>query len=274
MRLIHPSGTGQAELTASELAGLYAYPEAAQPLWLRANMVASVDGAASLAGRSGGLSGAADRLVFGLLRGLADVVLVGAGTARAEGYGPARPAAGPWWQELRAGRTAVPPIAVVTRLLSLDLSVPLITGAPADARTIIITTAVAPADRRAAAAAAGADVLIAGDGTVDMRAAVAALAGLGHRRLLTEGGPRLLGELAGYGLLDELCLTLSPVLAGGAAGRIVDAAGARAAAAGGQVLAGADPGSGHGSPGSLGQLALSHVLADEGYLLCRYLRAE
>ena len=272
MRLIYP---GQAELAAGDLAGLYGYPDTAGQLWVRANMVASVDGAASLAGRSGGLSGTADRLVFNLLRALADVVLVGAGTARSEGYGPARPAeAAPWWQELRAGRTAVPPIAVVTRLLTLDLSAPLITAAPADARTIVITTAAAPADRRAAATGAGADVVVAGDDAVDMRAAVGALAGLGHWRLLTEGGPRLLGELAGNGLLDELCLTVSPVLAGGTAGRILDAAGASVAGAGAgaQVLAGADPG-GQPSPGSLGQLTLGHVVADDGYLLCRYQRA-
>lgn len=268
MQLIYPR---QAELATADLAGLYTYPDTAGQVWVRANMIASVDGAASLDGRSGGLSGTADRLVFSLLRALADVILVGAGTARSEGYGPARPAgAAPWWQELRAGRTAVPPIAVVTRLLTLDLSAPLVTAAPPDARTIVITTSAAPADRRTAATAAGADVVVAGDDGVDMRAAVGALAALGHWRLLTEGGPRLLGELAASGLLDELCLTVSPVLAGGTGRRIVDAAGA---GAGGHAPAGAVPGGGQASPGSLGQLTLGHVVTDDGYLLCRYRRA-
>ena len=102
------------------LAALYAYPDIAPGAapWLRASMVASVDGAASLGGRSGGLSGDADRLVFSVLRSLADVILVGAGTARAEGYRPVRD--GEVWASLRAGRAPVPPIAVVTGKLDLD----------------------------------------------------------------------------------------------------------------------------------------------------------
>src|SRR5450755_2308348 len=95
------------------LAGLYAYPEdaarAARP-WVRANMVASADGAAWLAGRAGGLSGLADRMVFSVLRSLADVILVGAGTARAERYRAMSPAEA--YPRLREGRTATPPIAV------------------------------------------------------------------------------------------------------------------------------------------------------------------
>jgi riboflavin biosynthesis pyrimidine reductase len=272
MRQIYPVPAGAPEVAAAGLARLYAYPDRPAAPWLRANMVSSVDGAATLAGRSGGLSGGADRLVFNLLRGLADVILVGAGTARAEGYGPAHPAeAAGLWPDLRAGRAATPAIAVVTRRLDLDPAAALLTGCPADARTIVLTTSAAPADRRAAIAAT-ADVVVAGDDTVDLRAAVAALAARGYRRILAEGGPRLLGTIAGSGLLDELCLTVSPLLAGGGAGRIMDAAGAAPMGASGHVLAGAEPGSAP-SPGSLGKLTLAHVLADEGYLLCRYLRA-
>src|SRR5712692_8334157 len=97
------------------LAASYAYPDR---LWVRANMIASVDGAVSLDGRSGGLSGPADRLLFTVLRSLADVILVGAGTARAERYGKARPAR--LWPQLRRGRPPAPPVAVVTRSLDLD----------------------------------------------------------------------------------------------------------------------------------------------------------
>ena len=92
-----------------ELPALYAYPDGP---WLRANMVSSVDGAATLAGASAGLSSDADRRVFALLRALSDVILAGAATARQERYKPARPRE--HWGDLRAGRPPTPPIAVVS----------------------------------------------------------------------------------------------------------------------------------------------------------------
>ena len=234
-----------------DLAQLYAYP-AGGTAWVRANMVASADGAAAIDGRSGGLAGAADHLVFGLLRAMADVILVGAGTVRAEAYRPARVAQR--WAGLRAGRPPSPPIAVVTRSLELDPAGPLLTGAPAHSRTIVITTQAAPA-RRKADLASDAEVIIAGQDHVDLSAAIGALAAAGYRRILTEGGPHLLGEIAGAGLIDELCLTVSPLLAGTGAGRIIRAVG---------PLAGPD-GTGRG------RLSLAHVLEDQGNLLCRYL---
>jgi riboflavin biosynthesis pyrimidine reductase len=224
-----------------DLAALYAYPDSQ---WLRANMVASADGAASLGGASASLSSDTDRRVFALLRTLCDVILVGAGTARTERYKPARPQE--LWRDLRTGRSPTPPIAVVTGRLDLDPDSPLITAAPPDARTIVITTAKAPPDVRAAIEP-HADVIIAGEQTVDFRAAVDALAGRGHRRMLAEGGPQLLAGLLAAGLLDELCLTIGPLMAGPGAGRIV-------AGAGGGTL----------------PLHLAHVLEDQGFLLCRY----
>ena len=197
-----------------DLAALYAYPAGLDRAWVRANMIESADGAAEVNGLSGGLSGPADRQVFGVLRALADVVLVGAGTARDEKYQPAR--VRPGWAGLRDGRPAAPPIAVLTGGLDLDLAGPLLTGPAPDARTIVITGGMTPAGRRAAAAA-HADVIVAGERQVDLAAAIAALAERGHRRILAEGGPRLLGQLAAAGLLDELCLTVSPVLTGGRA---------------------------------------------------------
>ncbi len=176
---------GDAELTDAALAGLYAYPELGAPpaRWLRANMVESMDGAATLDGRSGGLSGEADERVFAMLRALADVILVGAGTARAEGYGPVRPETeGLRWAWLRDGRPPSPPIAVVTRALDLDPGGPLLTEAPPHARTIVITTGSAPAQRRAAVART-AEVIVAGETSVDLKAAVGALAGRGHQRI-------------------------------------------------------------------------------------------
>ena len=252
MRQVYPGGSA---LTDAALAALYAYPEPGAPpaRWLRANMVASVDGAATVAGRSGGLSGEADEQVFAMLRAHADVILVGAGTARAEGYGPVRPESeGLRWAFLRDGRAPSPPIAVVTRALDLDPGSPLLTGAPPYARTIAITTESAPADRRAAAART-AEVIVTGAASVDLAAAVDALAERGHQRISCEGGPHLLAQLAGAGLLDELCLTISPLLAGPGADRIMT--GGLPLPAGGTL-----------------PVTLAHVLADESYLLCRYVR--
>jgi riboflavin biosynthesis pyrimidine reductase len=249
VRQIYPD---EASLDDAGLAARYACPDPGGGApWLRANMVTSADGAASLLGRSGGLSGEADQQIFAMLRAITDVILVGAGTARAEGYAPVRPESeGVRWAWLREGRAPSPPIAVVTTRLVLDLDSPLLTGAPEYARTIVITTRSAPAARRAAAART-ADVVVAGDASVDIPAAVAALAKRGHRRILAEGGPHLLGQLVATGQLDELCLTVSPLLAGPGAGRIVR----------GAPLP-------HGTPAR--PLTLGHVLADEGALFCRY----
>jgi riboflavin biosynthesis pyrimidine reductase len=238
------------DLRDTDLAGLYAYPPGP---WLRANMVSSADGAAHLGGVTSGLSSEADRHLFALLRSLADVIMVGAGTVRAERYAPVRQHE--LWPDLRAGRTPTPPIAVVTARLDIDPSSRLIASAPPSARTIVITTAQAPADRRAALDGL-AEVIVAGQETVDLKAAVAALAERGHRRMLAEGGPHLLAQIAAAGLLDELCLTIGPLLAGPGADRIVAGA----------------PLSGTGPAGAPLPLTLAHVLEDNGFLFCRYIR--
>jgi riboflavin biosynthesis pyrimidine reductase len=212
-------------------------------------MVASVDGAATVSGRSAGLSSEADRHVFALLRTLADVILAGAATARAERYAPAR--VSELWQHLRSGRPPTPPIAVVTSRLDLDLASPLFAAAPPHARTIVITTELAPQSLRDQAAQ-HADVIVAGRETVDLKSALGALADLGHRHVLVEGGPHLLGQLNTADLLDELCLTVSPLLAGPGAGRIV-----------------ASPALDQPAPPAR-PLTLAHVLEDDGFLLCRY----
>jgi riboflavin biosynthesis pyrimidine reductase len=244
VRLIYPAPAGPGQ---PDLAGLYAYPDRRRA-WVRANMIESADGAATVDGLSGSLGGSADHEIFGLLRALAGVILVGAGTARAEAYRPARVA--PRWAALRSGRADTPPIAVLSGRLDLDPAGPLLAEAPAGARTIVITSESAPADRRAQIAR-HADVIIGGEHEVTATGAVSALAGQGYREILAEGGPHLLGQLAAAGLIDELCLTISPVLAGGPAGRIIQGSASRPAS----------------------RLALAHVLADDhGYLLCRYTR--
>ncbi|MEO3788324.1 pyrimidine reductase family protein [Actinocorallia sp. B10E7] len=198
----------------------YAYPE--DP-WLRANMIASVDGAATRGGLSGALGNEADRVLFHKLRGLADVVLVGAGTVRAEGYGPASV-----------------PLAVVSRTLGFDYSSPLFQG-----RTILVTTATAPG---LAEARDHAEVIVAGEHSVDHRLALKLLHERGLTKVLCEGGPSLLGQLVGAGLLDELCLTVSPVLLGGSALRIL-----------------------HGPPAAQ-ELGLASVRQDGEHLFLRYRR--
>jgi len=246
---------GSNELVAA-LASIYAYPQdgsgsgtGSDRVWVRANMVTSVDGAISADGRSAGLSGDADRLLFHVLRGLADVVLVGAGTARAERYGLAKPS----WPQLRHGRSPTPPIAVVTRGFSLDLDSQLLrgdqSGDVARPRTIVLTTAHAP-DDRVVAAAKTADVIIAGRDDVSGQAMIEKLAELGHRKILVEGGPTLLGEIASAELLDELCVTISPSIQGGDAARMITSRSAIAT-----------------------DLELTALLEDDSFLLSRYVRS-
>jgi riboflavin biosynthesis pyrimidine reductase len=195
---------------------------------VRLNMISSVDGSTAVDGLSGALGGPADRKVFAALRRLADVVLVAAGTVRAERYGP-----GPL------------PIAVVSGTLQLDWDTPFFTAA--EHRPLVVTHARAPAG---AVQRAGevADVLVAGDSSVDLDRAVELLGERGFAHVLAEGGPSLNGALAAAGVLDELCLTLAPRLVSGDARRILT----------GPALA--------PSP----RLTLRTLCEEDGYLFLRY----
>ncbi|MFF2140781.1 pyrimidine reductase family protein [Streptomyces sp. NPDC058193] len=207
------------EWTLAELADAYAYPPGEGRPLLRGNMVSTLDGAAHHDGRSQGISSAADMRVFGTLRGLADAIVVGAETVRLEGYRPPRVREAFAARRAAAGQGPAPAVAVVSASLDLDFSHPLFASPPV--RTLVVTGAAAPSDRVRAARDAGAEVLFAGDGAaVDPARAVEVLGGRGFRRLLTEGGPRLLGQFVAGGVLDELCLTLSPLLVAGVAQRI------------------------------------------------------
>jgi riboflavin biosynthesis pyrimidine reductase len=176
-------------------------PVAAGRPGVRLNMIASLDGATAVAGVAGGLGGKADQALFALLRRMADVVLVAAGTVRAERYGP-----------------STVPVAVVTRSCRLDWDSRFFTAALA--RPLVVTVATAPAEARARAAEV-ADVVVAGEHDVDLVEAVGALGARGFRAVLSEGGPILNAQLTAAGLLDELCLTLSPLLVGGDAKRLL-----------------------------------------------------
>jgi 5-amino-6-(5-phosphoribosylamino)uracil reductase len=182
---------------------------------LRVNFVASLDGAITVAGRSQGLGTPGDQRIFTLLRSLADVVLVGHGTAAAEGYGPMTADSRVGRLRTSLGRPATAPVAVVSRRASLDPGSALVTAA--DSPTILVTCESADAARRAALADAGVTVLVCGDDDVDLPAALDALAGLGHEQVLCEGGPQLLHAGLTAGVVDELDLSIAPALVGGEA---------------------------------------------------------
>ena len=185
---------------------------------LRLNMIESVDGATAVDGRSGGLGGPPDHQVFMALRALTDVILVAAGTARAEGYGPALLSDEAQAARRGRGQAPIPPIAVVSRSLNLDWRSRFFTEAVA--RPVVVTVAAPPADALARAADV-ADVVIAGEDDVDLLAALRALGERGAASVLAEGGPTFNGALAAAGLIDELCLSVAPWLVGGTAKRVV-----------------------------------------------------
>lgn len=241
MRQLLPTQHQEVDLPAA-----YAYPsELGDRCWLRGNMVSSLDGAAEVDGRSGALGGAGDRQVFSILRGLADAVLVGAGTARIEGYRALLPKQAHAALRASAGRPPAPALVVVSARLQLDPSSQLFHGGAG--RTIVLTPASSPPDRRARLGDV-ADVIVAGGDRLDLDAALDALAERGFRRVLCEGGPTLLAEVSAAGRLDELCLTLTPRLVGGDAWRIMRGA-------------------------ALDQsLELAHLLEDDSTLFARYVR--
>ena len=184
--------------------------------WLLANMIMSVDGAFAVDGRSGGLGSPADHQLFHTLRAACDAVLVAAGTARTEGY--RRPSTSdPDLAEHRRARTmgAAPDLYLVSRALDLPADMPLRGG---DGTTPVVLHP-AGADR--------ADVdttgltlrevpVEPGGIGVDLCAALESIAADGHRVVLCEGGPSLLGALQRHGLIDELFVSISPIIVGGA----------------------------------------------------------
>ena len=187
---------------------------------LRVNFVASLDGAMSVDGLSAPLQTPGDNAVFAVLRDLADVVLVGRGTITAEGYGVLRIDSRRRDARLAHGFAGDLPLAIVTRNLDLDPDHQVFDTAPGAPRTIVVTCAGAPAEQ-VTRLHDRADVIVAGDDTVDLNVARAALEERGLRRILSEGGPGLLTSLLTASAADELCLTVAPLMAGPGPGRIV-----------------------------------------------------
>lgn len=208
---IHPQPCG---LVAA--AEAYARPACAAR-HVTANMVSSIDGAATMEGRVGTLTGPVDQQLLVLLRSLCDILLVGAATIRAEGYGPISALPELAAQRCAQGQLPTPRLAVLSRALDLDFGGPAFTDAVE--RPILLTTQLAGPDRIAAAEPV-ADVLVVGERSVELAPALDRLAAQGLPRILCEGGPRVLGGLFAAGLVDELCLALSPVVVAGAEPRI------------------------------------------------------
>ncbi len=215
--------------------------------WLvRASFISSTDGAVSVEGRSAGLGSPADTHVFGLLRDLSDAILVGAGTARTEGYAASRPRGARLDRRRRNGSPDAPVMVLVSDGLEFDIGGGLF---PADEpRTVVVTSGASSAERRSALSR-HAEVLVCGEAEVDLSQAMEELRTRGVRRVHCEGGPRLFAGMLARGLVDELCLTLAPLLAGPGADRIV---------------------TGPPTPSLVGA-ELRHVLEEDGYLFLRYL---
>jgi riboflavin biosynthesis pyrimidine reductase len=200
---------------AAMVAGAARPTPAGRP-WLLVNMISSLDGAITIDGRSGGLARPADKAMFSALRAVSDVVLAGAGTVRAERYGPARLST-----ELRAarrerGQPEVPRLAIASRSLELDVRSPLFTES--EARPLVLTCQAAPRDRQQALSEV-ADLVVAGDVSVDLAAVMRALHEQGVGTITCEGGPHLNGDLVLADLVDEWALTITPLLVAGDAGR-------------------------------------------------------
>lgn len=210
------TATGTPAFDEDELLATYQVADRSRA-HLRANMITSIDGAATHQGLSGGLNGPADKQVFDLLRRLADVIIVGAGTVRAEGYGAMRLTEEDVAWRRGHGLSEHPVFAIVSGRLDLDPDSPVFTEAPV--RPLVFTHSGSPTAQRTRLAQV-AEVVVCGEQDLDPVAMRLVLTGRGLSQMLTEGGPHLLGTLASAGVVDEVCLTLSPVLEGGAAIRI------------------------------------------------------
>jgi riboflavin biosynthesis pyrimidine reductase len=216
---------------------------------VRVNFVMSADGAAQAGGKSEGLQTRGDNVVFAALRDLADVVLAGAGTATIEGYRAITVSARRQAIRRDCGLLTTLPTAIISRSLRFDPESALFGDDPGPgARTILLTCEAAPIERRSALDRV-ADVAICGGELVEPVLARRALEDRGLTRILSEGGPTAFADLALGGVVDELCLSQSPLLVGPGPTRIT-----------------AGPAT---WPGSL-SLTLAGLLEEDGALFLRY----
>lgn len=201
-----PEGIPLLPLSDAELDGYYGDA----PDGIRANMVQSVDGAGAFHGRTKQITDPADQALLRHLRSHADVVLVGGATVQAERYGPVR--LDPAQQQARvdSGYDALPPLAVITAraMLSTDLRM----FDPEAPRPLVFTLTASAAEHPELQEVA--DVVAIGEDDIDPARVVGELRDRGLRRVLCEGGPFILSRLIDADLVDEMCLTISPYVAG------------------------------------------------------------
>ena len=238
------------KIADGQLAQYYAYPDDLQRCWVRGNMISSLDGGATEDGKSGGLGGPGDRAVFNLMRQRADVILMGAATVRIENYSGVQLSVAQRQERQRRGQAEVPPIAVVTASAALDPEAKFFKRTEVPPLILTATRTGADARRRLGGVAEVLDASGADPTRVEPAVALRILAERKLFRVLTEGGPSLLSLLIENELLDELCLTVAPILVGGVARRIAT-------------------GPGHAHT----RMRPAHLLTDdEGYLYTRYVR--
>lgn len=244
MTIDPPATPLMAALTEELLAQAYPWPDG-QP-WLRTMMLHTLDGAvAGHDGRSGSISAPADRLVLAQTRRLCDVVLIGAGTLRAERYGPMRAREDAVDERRALGQADAPTLAIVTASVDLPFDDPVF--GESTCRPIVLTRPDAPADRLARAREQ-CDVLTLAGPDLPAEQILAALHERGLRRIVCEGGPRLAAQFGAARLIDEVDLSIGPLVT-----------------AGGQVSTGAaipDP----------ERFDLAHVLHQDGFLFTGYVR--
>ncbi|RLV55323.1 pyrimidine reductase family protein [Aeromicrobium phragmitis] len=229
-------------LDIADLERRFSYPDDVGRAWVRTAFVSSIDGSATdRQGRSGDLGGEPDEQLFALLRSLSDVILVAAGTVRAERYAPVKPEEVDSQLRERLGLSPVPPIAVI----SASLDIPDALVAPGQ---LLYTCSTSPSERRDELAETM-DVVVAGERQVDCRAVVDDLAARGLRRVSCEGGPTLHGELIAQDLVDEVCLTIGPILTAGPGPRIA-----------------------HGDAVTERTMRLAELIEADGVLLTRWMR--
>jgi len=252
LRSLLPNASDQVDLV--EMYSREVRPPGGRP-FVRVNMVSTLDGAIAVGGRAGEISGPADRALFFVLRSLADLVLVGAGTVRAENYGPIKLSEDAQQTRVDRGQSPLPRLAVVTHRVDLDFGSRLFVGS--SQRPIVI--APGGADPRALAEARlVADVITSGRETVDLPSALAKLGGQGIHNILCEGGPTLNESLVAASLVDEFCLTISLRIAPGAGDGLVRG-----------WLEDHTPGLIGRPAGGLIGLGLVHLLEEEGSLFLR-----
>lgn len=216
MRLIFERNGGESRLLEqADLVELYRHPAPEAGGWLRSNFVASLDGSVQGPdGRSGSINTPSDQEIFALHRTLADAIVVGASTVRHEGYRAVQLA--PWQEELRLaeGLAPFPTLVIISKTARLDPTIAATDPGEAGAVLVVTTSGKSAADL-APLRDAGIEVVDTHTPDIDLPRVIDDLAGRGLSRMLCEGGPHLHRDLLAADLVDEMSLTLAPVVVGG-----------------------------------------------------------